>query len=309
MRPGRLQFGSILSAVIPRSILCPVDFSEQSRHALRLAGVLATRYRSRLIVLSVVDPLLAEAARSRLKVDLAKTETEPALAEFVKATWPAGTPAIEAVLAVRVGTAAAAILDAAAREAVDVIVMGTHGLGGVRKWLLGSTTEHVLRRARTPVLVVPPIPPADSVSFEAGVLAAIDFSESSAAAATSAAQFAQQFNGPLLLAHVVEPVTVPPQWSSLLEESDEARMAEARLQLKALADQCAGPRTVETIVTPGRPAEAIGALAEERRAGLIVMGLTGEHGLFSRRPGSIAYRVLCSASVPVLVVPSAAVNT
>jgi nucleotide-binding universal stress UspA family protein len=186
--------------------------------------------------------------------------------------------------------------------------MGTHGLGGVRKLLLGSTTEHVLRRTRTPVLAVPPIPAAHSDRFEAAVLAAIDFSESSAAAGRSAAQFAQQFNVPLLFAHVVEPVTVPPQWSSLLEESDEARMAEARVQLKALADQCAGTRTVETVVTFGRPADAITALAEERRAGLIVMGLTGEHGLFSRRPGSIAYRVLCSVSVPVLVVPSAAVN-
>ena len=70
-----------------RSILCPVDFSEQSRQALRLAGLFAGRFQSRLVVLSVVDPLLAEAAKARLKLDLVKKETRPALAAFVKETW------------------------------------------------------------------------------------------------------------------------------------------------------------------------------------------------------------------------------
>jgi nucleotide-binding universal stress UspA family protein len=70
-----------------RSILTAVDFSEHSRHALRWAGAVAARFRSRLTVISVVDPLLAEAARIRLDQDLAKTETETALREFVAATW------------------------------------------------------------------------------------------------------------------------------------------------------------------------------------------------------------------------------
>ena len=67
----------------PRSILYPVDFSEQSRHALRWAAAFAARFGSRLTVVSVVDPLLAEAARVRLGQDLATEETEPALREFV----------------------------------------------------------------------------------------------------------------------------------------------------------------------------------------------------------------------------------
>jgi hypothetical protein len=46
-----------------RSILNPIDFSDQSRHALRWAEALASRHRSRLIVLAAVDPLLVEAAK------------------------------------------------------------------------------------------------------------------------------------------------------------------------------------------------------------------------------------------------------
>ena len=80
----------------PRSILSPVDFSEQSRHALRWAAALAARFGSRLTVVSVVDPLLAEAARVRLGQDLAKQETEPALREFAAATWTSATPATNA---------------------------------------------------------------------------------------------------------------------------------------------------------------------------------------------------------------------
>jgi hypothetical protein len=53
----------------------------------------------------------------------------------------------------------------------------------------------------------------------------------------------------------------------------------------------------------GRPADVIGSLAQDRRAQLIVMGLNSEQGRFAARPGSIAYRVVSSAIMPVLVVP------
>ena len=71
-----------------RSLLCPVDCSEQSRqHALRWAGALARRTKGRLTVVSAVDPLLAEAAKLRFGLDLAHAETEPALRKFYAVTW------------------------------------------------------------------------------------------------------------------------------------------------------------------------------------------------------------------------------
>ena len=45
-----------------RTILCPIDFSEHSRHALRYAALLAARYRSRLVAIFIEDPMLAAAA-------------------------------------------------------------------------------------------------------------------------------------------------------------------------------------------------------------------------------------------------------
>jgi nucleotide-binding universal stress UspA family protein len=297
-------------SVTLRSILSAVDFSEQSRHALRWAGEFAARSHARLTVLSVVDPLLAEAAKIRLGQDLATAETEPALREFLAATWPDGTaPSVQTIFKTPIGDPAAVILETAASEAVDLTVMGTQGLGGFRKWLLGSTTERVLRRTHVPVLVVP-LSEESRVSrvdarFAIGqVLAATDFSESSVAAVRCAAQLARQFSAILALMHVVEPLTVPPQWRPLVEESDEARVGKARARLKALAEQVCGPQECEAIVSLGRPADVIASVADDRRAQLIVMGLTSDQGPLAPRPGSIAYRVFCSTTVPVLVVPA-----
>jgi nucleotide-binding universal stress UspA family protein len=186
--------------------------------------------------------------------------------------------------------------------------MGTHGLGGFRKWLVGSTTQQVLRRTRTPVLTVPPVsgesamPDEGVTQVDGPVLAASDLSDTSVHAMRWAAQLAMEYDVPLLLAHVVEPVTVAPQWRLYVQETDEGRVAAARERLEQFAQQvCSGP--YETIVSLGRPDDGVVSIAEERKAGLIVMGLGGGPGLLAPRPGSIAYRVLCVARAPVLVVP------
>lgn len=294
-----------------RSILCPVDFSDQSLHALRWAVALAARNQSRLIVLTAVDPLLAEAARTRLRLDLAKAETEPALREFVKAALPETAPwAPQTAFDVRIGDSSEMILQAAAREHVDLIAMGTHGLGGFRKLLLGSTTERVLRRTSTAVLAVPLVKTqpvmldTNGPRFELGrILMGTDFSEASAAALRWATDLARQLEVPLLLSHVVTPVTVPARWRSYVAEADEERARDARARLETLSRQFKGTIASEAVVSIGRPADSIASIAEERRAGLIVVGLMGQ-GAGAPCPGSIAYRVLCLAHVPVLVVPS-----
>lgn len=143
------------ATVTIRSVLCPVDFSKQSREALVWASSIAERHGGELTVLTVVDPLLAHATRIRIGLDLARAETEPALRDFVAATLPAsGQQGSKLRTEVQVGDAAEAILQTSRREASDLIVMGTHGLGGFRKLMLGSTTERVLRGTQTPVLAV-----------------------------------------------------------------------------------------------------------------------------------------------------------
>jgi nucleotide-binding universal stress UspA family protein len=296
-----VTYGSILSAV---------DFSEQSRDALRWAGAFAGKFHSRLTVMSVVEPLLADAARIRLGRDLATTETEPALRDFITATWPDGPPTPHVMVETPVGDAATAILETAAAQSADLIVAGTRGLGGIRKWMLGSTTERLLRRTHVPLLAVP----GDGAGSDRSsgnrtievrrILAATDFSDASLAAARHAAQLAQQFSADLVLAHAVEPLTVPEQWNSFLQDSAETRASDARDRLQSLTEQLSLPRGCEALVSVGRAADVIGSLAETHGTQLIVMGLTSAGGAFTPRPGSIAYRVLSTVTVPVLVVPT-----
>jgi len=294
-----------------RSVLCPVEFSDQSLHALRWAVALAARNQSRLIVLTAIEPLLAEAARARLGLDLAKADTQPALREFVKAALPEAVAWIpETAFDVRIGDPSEMILEAATREHADLIAVGTHGLGGFRKFLLGSTTERVLRRTSTAVLAVPLVKTQSVVLETDGprfdlqrILMGTDFSEVSTEALRWATDLAQQLRVPLLLSHVVTPVAVPARWRSYVAEVDEERTREARARLETLIKQLKETVASEAVVSLGRLADSIASIAEERQAGLIVVGLMGQRGAGSPCPGSIAYRVLCLAHVPVLVVP------
>jgi len=290
-----------------KSILCPVDFSEESRNALRFAAAFAVKFQGSVTVLNVVEPLLEHAARVRYGLDLPKGETEPALRTFVAETFSAASWLPGMAIEVRVGDAPAVILETAERQRHDLLVLGTRGLGGFRKLILGSTTERVLREARVPVIAVPG--GGVSVALEASgprftiksILAATDFSQTASDAVRLAAGFAQSLDVTLLITHVVSPVVVPSQWQPYVDPADDERVRDAREQLdvwlRALGVQG------EVVIGVGRPADSIAATAAKEGAGLIAMGLFGERRRFAPRPGSIAYRVLSDTQVPVMVIP------
>jgi universal stress protein A len=292
-----------------RSILCPVDFSEQSRQALLWASTIAQHRGGEVTVLSVVEPLLAQAAGIRLGVDLARADVEPALREFVETTLPEHVRQASHVRTeVTLGDPAEGIIETARRRNVELIVMGTHGLGGVRKLLLGSTTEQVLRRTEWPVLAVPagavPVPAVEQPGVQLKkILLATDFRESAMAASQWAADLAAEIGVPLVLAHVVEPVIVPSRWQALTAELEGDRIASAQRMLDRLSASFHNTQA-ERVVSVGRPADTIASLAVQHGAGLVVMGLANRDDSPSRNPGAIAYRVLRIAHVALVVVPA-----
>jgi len=294
-----------------RSIVSAVDFSDQSRYALRWAAALAALHNSRLTILTAVDPLLAHAARTRYELDLV-SQTEQSLREFVSSALPSTwswIPSYE--IKVLVGDAADTIRLGARREHADLIVLGTQGLGGVRKLLLGSTTDRLLRSTETAILAVPlaeqGVPDWESQGqppmAAKTILAATDFSAPANHAVAVAADLARDHRAALVVAHVVSPVTAPPRWRSYVQTVQEEGIPKARTRLDHVAASIPADVTPELVVCIGRPADAIADLARERAAGLIVLGLVGENCNPSARPGAIAYRVLCLSHTPVLVVP------
>ena len=136
------------------NILCPIDFSDPSRAALRAASDLAKDWAVRITVLYVHDPTTSGmefVAFPGVSLDDLRSE----IRNFATTILPAGRAVVPTTRYVAaVGNPAHEILKTARKLRCDLIVMGSRGLGGVRKLLLGSTTDRVLRHATIPVLAV-----------------------------------------------------------------------------------------------------------------------------------------------------------
>ena len=133
-------------------ILLPTDFSDTAQHALDYARELAWRFGAGVHLLHVVpDPMQNWAVEAMPVVsELAerwKADAERRLEEV-------RLDGLRTVRAVRVGHPFVEILQYAADNAIDMIVMGTHGRGPVEHLLLGSVAETVVRKASCPVLTV-----------------------------------------------------------------------------------------------------------------------------------------------------------
>ncbi len=134
-------------------ILVPTDGSPASDAAIDHAIDLADRYGARLHALYVVDGSAYSTleAGSEIVIDALEAEGEQATDRVADAAAAAG---VETTTTVTSGTAYRAIREYADEQAVDMIVMGTHGRKGLDRYLLGSVTERVVRTADVPVLTV-----------------------------------------------------------------------------------------------------------------------------------------------------------
>jgi nucleotide-binding universal stress UspA family protein len=146
------------SAAVPQAILAAVDFEEASASAVALAGLIAQTLGARLTVLHAesaeVPPYLTSAQVRSMEAERQQSRAAAAayLREFVARATPVNT---ETRLVA--GTATDAILLAAGE--FDLVVVGTHGRRGPRRWWLGSVAERVVRGAAVPVIVTHALEP------------------------------------------------------------------------------------------------------------------------------------------------------
>ncbi len=135
-------------------ILLPTDGTPGTEWAAEHALSLAAAYDARLSVLYVVDesslPVDAHAQSALQELQSLGRESVDAV---VRQAHEREIPEVRPV--VRQGTPHLSILDYARTEGCDLVVMGTHGRTGLSRYLLGSVTARVLRKARIPVLAVP----------------------------------------------------------------------------------------------------------------------------------------------------------
>lgn len=136
-----------------RTILLATDLSAASTEATERAIDLAVRLRSRLLIVNVLEKRRLAGPGSHERVDQARAERETLLVQAVRRARDLG---VMAEFLVWEGDAGDSITSAAEAEQADLVVVGTRGRSGAGRMLLGSVSDHVVRHAACPVLVVPP---------------------------------------------------------------------------------------------------------------------------------------------------------
>ncbi|MBM2802765.1 MAG: universal stress protein [Deltaproteobacteria bacterium] len=140
-----------------KKILAPTDYSDLSCVGLRYAFETARELGAELIVLHVVsmsDDWFAKRGELRPVRNLVAEQKE-FLDKFLRTKFAESMNLVEVRQRVELGTAYSNIAEMAEREAVDLIVLSTHGRTGFDHILLGSVTEKVIAHAHCPVLAIP----------------------------------------------------------------------------------------------------------------------------------------------------------
>jgi nucleotide-binding universal stress UspA family protein len=147
------------------SILCPVDFSDESLASLNQAATIAERSDARLVALHVADPLLVRGVAAAYHTDVVVQENTRALQEAVDQIRRAGAGHLKASVHVVVGDPVIEICQFSNKHHIDLIVMASHQAHGYLRLLFGSVTDGVVHRALTPILVLPPHPSPHASTF------------------------------------------------------------------------------------------------------------------------------------------------
>ncbi len=306
-----------------KRILCPIDFSQFSARALHYAVALAGWYEARVTALHVYTewptfgmlPSLEGSAASSLRREAASHE---AVLQHMRAfvdRHAKGEVRID--VSVRESpNLHREILAQAETLPADLLVVGSHGSEGFERLLLGSITEKLLRKARCPVMVVPPhvggVEPAHVVHLK-HILCPVDFSDGSLAAVTLALSLAEEADAHLTLLHVED---ILRDLQALAEHTapgevdiDALRAASRATCLRRLLalvpDSVRTFCTVDTEVADGRASHAILRAAADRGSDLIVMGVQGRGAVNMALFGSNTHDVIRAATCPVLTIRGA----
>jgi nucleotide-binding universal stress UspA family protein len=287
-------------------ILCPLDFSEFSTRAFEYALSLARRYRSKLLVehvlhlpFSAYPSSINVEAIDKVSQSLAAFAREQ-LSDFLRKRTSEG---IEIESFVDEGDVTDTILAFAQAQAVDLIVMGTHGRHGLDHILLGSVTEKVLRKARCPVLAVRKpahefVAPGESIEpvHLRKILFGVDFSTYCEQALLYALSLADEYKAELTLLHVMEDFPLHKDLTALTSEV----VQQIERLLPSSHRNCA---LLKPRLRVGKPYEEIIRSAREADTDLIVLGVRGRNALDLAIFGSTTHRVIQKGSCPVLTVP------
>jgi nucleotide-binding universal stress UspA family protein len=283
-----------------RNILVATDFSPCAQSALLHGLNLALHYGSKLYTVNVL-PHTPFVESAQPDPEAVRRAMEKNMRDFAK-----NFQQIQHTELIEDGEVASVLARLVQDHHIDLIVLGTQGRTGLEKFLLGSVAEEVFRTAPCPVLTVGPHVSRRAIASRfQHILYATDFGTESVHALPHALSLAEEHDARLTLLHVVhedgvalsEPVpgAMPVMTPYELVSDGEKRLRELIPVHNSLRHQ------PEFMVQFGDAADTILRMARDE-VDLIVLGAKQSWTLAKHLGGSVAYRLVCEASCPVLSV-------
>lgn len=286
------------------TILVPTDGSEHAVRAAEHARYLARAFDATVHVVSAADIQTAGGMFNAGGVDKAFVERIEAENEAAIEATEAAFEGDAVETAILRGKPADAVLEYADAHDADLVAMGTHGRTGVSRYVAGSVTEHVVRRAPCPVLTTTATERSELAGDYEEVMIPTDGSEAASVAVDHGIEIARRAGARVHAVTIVDvgAMAPAPRYSppaELLERFE----AEGERATGMIADRAADAGLdATTSVSEGLPAKDLLAYADEHGIDLVTMGTTGRTGINRYLLGSTAERLIRHAAMPVLAV-------
>ncbi|MFA9417124.1 universal stress protein [Natrinema sp. HArc-T2] len=281
-------------------ILFPTDGSEGSAVAFGHVLEIADTHGATVHVLHVADTTRDSVFRRQGEVvDTLEQEGETIVRD---ASDRARQRGIETVTEVRQGEPYSTVADYAASHDIDLTVMPTHGRQGLKRFLLGSTTERVIRQAETPVLTLRP--DTDTIDYPyRNVLVPTDGSESAQDALAIGVDIASTEGAALHLLSVVATTTLG---VDIQNEIQQTMLEESATQIiedaSAFATDAGVEPTAEAIEFGPSTPQTIRTYIDDHDIDLVVVGTHGRTGFDRYLLGSVTEHLVRTSPAPVLTV-------
>lgn len=289
-----------------KSILVPLDGSALAERALPHAESIARAAQARLVLVRVAPDRTLGGIQNDAHRMVSMQEAEFYLTSVVERLWAAG---LLAEISVAYGDVAEEISADAERYGVDLIVMTTHGRGGLGRVIYGSTAEALAQRSSIPLLLVragSDTPSTLPFSGHPQIVVPLDGSDLAEEALPLAVSLGMAFGGALVLLHAVSPfedAPLPEAMTLDFPQRQAERMDQAHTYLHTLVARSAtGGCQIHCDVRYGGPAAAIPQAVRDHNAALVVMATHGRSALGRLLVGSVAQSVVRHTQVPVALV-------
>jgi nucleotide-binding universal stress UspA family protein len=284
---------------MPDQIILATDLSPASNAAVSIASRAALIFKAKVTILHVFPYVAPHRYKIPVEwmIEIIRRDVQSKLDKTKRTLSELGIQA--EVMIVEDGIPSQQILDFVQSCGTPLLVMGTHAVGGMERFLIGSTAEEVLRQARCPVITVGPhvAPAAGNDPYFHKVLYATDFSEASLAAVPLAVALRRSSAASLRVLHVsAAPVSPAP---------DEDQRFDPIRQALRVNGAGISVGSEEYVTLHGKDvSQAVVNEAERYSADLLVLGVHRASAYASHLAPKITFQIIAAAPCAVLTVSS-----